>query len=173
MKSESTRARARGNMKAPGVGISPRARPKWVRRRKRAEIVSDALVRRILKLMEDQSMTVSQAAEAVGASYVSAWRRLQEPQFAKAYLRARVLAADGLVQQAEDALNPPCDGASLAPHQVTLRIARAKQCLWLAGKLDPMYGPRSTITHEGSKENPVEHNVVLSPGEAYQRMLGG
>lgn len=113
------------------------------RRRMRSEIVKDATVRRILDLMIDRAMTMTQAANTVGVNHVTAWRRLQEPQFLGAYECARVLAADELVTQAEASLNPPEGGACLSPQQVKLRIAQARQKLWRAARISPALGLQS------------------------------
>lgn len=133
---------------------------------------TDALVQQALQHMMS-GHTMSWAAQEVGVSKVTLWQRLQKPEYLERYRMAQSIAAESFVQQAEDALNPDQDGALLAPHQVSLRVARAKQKLWLAGKLNPIYSERSTMIHEGSKEKPVELNVALSPQEAYQRMLSG
>lgn len=82
-------------------------------------------------------MTMTEAARVAGVHHVTAWRRLQEPQFIRAYGCARVLAAATLISRAEADLDPPDDGACLSAHQVKLRIARARQKLWLAGRLNP------------------------------------
>lgn len=131
-----------------------------------------ALVEQALQHMMN-GHTMAWAAQEVGLSKVTLWDRLQKPEYIERYRIAQSVAAESLVQQAEDALNPEDDGVRLAPHQVSLRVARAKQKLWLAGKLNPIYSERSTVTHEGSKEKPVELSVALSPQEAYQRMLSG
>lgn len=121
-------------MQAMNTGPARRARE---RRRARTEIVSDATVQQILDLMVVRAMTMTQAACTVGASRITAWRRLHERRFIGAYECARVLAADALVTQAEEELDPPEDGAGLSAQQVKLRIERAKQKLWLATRLNP------------------------------------
>jgi len=127
----------------------------------------------ILELMTSQGLTMTNAALTVGVSSSTAWDWLQDPAVKQRYEMAREIAAHRLVDQAEEALDPPNDGALLSAPQVSLRIARAKQKLWRAGRLSPEYADKQVITHEGSKEKPVEHNVVMSPSEAYQRMLSG
>lgn len=122
---------------AAQVMIIGRVQTARQRRRTRVEIVSNALVQQILDLMIERAMTMTMAARAVGVNPVTAWRRLQEPQFLQSYERARVLAADLLITQAEAALDPPDGGACLSPHQVKLRIAQARQKRWLAMRINP------------------------------------
>lgn len=125
-----------------------------------------------LKVME-KGHTMAWAAQEVGIPQRTLWDALRSPAYRERCDRAQQLTAASYVQQAEEALTPKGDGRTLFPHQVTLRIARAKQKLWLAGKLDPRYSEKATLTHEGNPEKPVEHNVKMSPAEAYQRMLSG
>lgn len=135
--------------------------------------VTDAEVEAALLVMES-GKTMTWAANTANLSPASLYRRMIEDQFKERYDRARRVASYSYVQQAEDALDPDSDGLLLMPHQVTLRVARSKQKLWLAGRLNPAeFSDHRTITHEGNPEKPVEHKIAMTAAEAYQKLLDG
>ncbi len=152
-------------VKAPGKK-NPKAKGK-VRRADWKEQAAKAL-----EIMAG-GKTMAWAAFELKVSVSTAWDWMQTTEFKPLYERARLVSAQSYVRQAEETLTPDMDGMLLLPHQVTLLVARAKQKLWLAGKLSQEFSDKQTITHEGNPEKPVEHNVKMSATDAYKKMLGG
>ncbi|HBM28025.1 MAG TPA: hypothetical protein DDZ92_03885 [Halomonas sp.] len=147
--------------KAPAKKLQKRQIERW----------TPAKIEKVLDIVAN-GHTLMYAAREIGEKYRALYDHIHEHHKA-AYERVRRMGADALVQKADDDLTPTADGANLAPHQVTLRVARSKQHLWRAERSDPDYwAERKNVKHSGDAEAPIkiEH---LPPQEAYLALIGG
>lgn len=105
--------------------------------------------------------------------YTTVYYRLHR-DFEQETMDAERMGAEALVQAAHDDLDPPCGGAKMFPHQVTLRIARSKNRLWRAERMAPdRFGQRSKVEHSTPPGRPLEVNANMDPNEAYLKYIRG
>ena len=117
--------------------------------------------------------TLMAASYQLGLKYGTLYDRLHK-DYPEHLTVAKRMSAEALVEKADSDLDPPNDGRNLEPHQVTLRIARAKQRLWRAERADPdAMSAKKQVEHTTPPGQPMEINNNIAPSEAYRKLIQG